>query len=111
MAISAKITSNSSTKVVGTQNAPKSSDAFNIKASAIPVSLSGTQLSSTKNVNEALKRLDSKTATQATSPTSPVEGDSWYDSDDDKYYIRDEDSWNEIVVSGVSGTVDGGGYS
>ena len=53
MAISAKITSNSSSKVVGTQNAPKSSDAFNIKASAIPVSLSGTQLSSTKNVNDA----------------------------------------------------------
>jgi len=25
--------------------------------------------------------------------------------------VRDEDSWNEVVVSGISGTVDGGGFS
>ena len=110
MAISAKVTNNSSTKSFGTQNATKTQDSFNVKASAIPVSLSGG-LSGTKNVQDALERLDNKTAAQATAPSTPNEGDIWYDSDDDKFYVRDEDSWNEIVVGGISGTVDGGGYS
>jgi hypothetical protein len=44
-----------------------------------------------------------------TAPGSPSEGELWYDSDDDKFYVRDEDSWNELVSS-VSGTVDGGSY-
>jgi hypothetical protein len=34
----------------------------------------------------------------------------WYDTDDDVMYIRDEDSWNEIHVSGRS-TLDGGTFS
>jgi len=38
-----------------------------------------------------------------------TEGDIWYDTDDDKLYVRDEDSWNELVSS-ISGTVDGGSY-
>ena len=108
---SGKVTSNTSTKSFGTQNATKSSDSFTIKASAIPVTLTGTGISASKNVQDALERLDGRTAAQATSPGSPVEGDVWYDTDDDKFYIRDEDSWNEIVVSGISGTVDGGGFS
>jgi hypothetical protein len=110
MAISTKISNKASSKTIGTQNASKTQDVFSIKASAIPVNLAGN-LSSTKNVEDALQRLDGKTATQSTSPASPVEGDIWYDTDDDKFYVRDEDSWNEIVVGGISGTVDGGGYS
>jgi len=110
MAISAKVTNNASTKSFGTQNATKTQDSFNVKASAIPVTLGGN-LSGTKNVQDALERLDGKTVAQSTSPGSPSEGDIWYDTDDDKFYIRDEDSWNEIVVGGISGTVDGGGYS
>ena len=110
MAISTKISNKASTKSFGTQNASKTQDSFSIKASAIPVNLGGN-LAGARNVNDALQRLDGKTAAQATSPGSPVEGDVWYDTDDDKFYIRDEDSWNEIVVSGISGTVDGGGYS
>ena len=107
---SAKVTSNSATKSFGTQNATKSSDSFTINASAIPVNLAGN-LSSTKNVEDALQRLDGRTAAQPGTPVAAVEGDIWYDTDDDKFYVRDEDSWNEIVVSGISGTVDGGGYS
>ena len=49
-------------------------------------------------------------AVGASAPTAAVtEGDVWYDTDDDKFYVRDEDSWNEIFTS-VSGTVDGGSY-
>ena len=44
-----------------------------------------------------------------TLPGSGTEGDLYYDTDDDKLYARDEDSWNEIVTS-VSGTVDGGSF-
>ena len=110
MAISTKISNKASSKTVGAQNASKTRDVFSIKASAIPVNLGGN-LAGARNVNDALQRLDGKTAAQASTPVAAVEGDIWYDTDDDKFYIRDEDSWNEIVVSGISGTVDGGGYS
>ena len=104
---SAKVTCNSATKSFGTQNASKSSDTFSIKASAIPITL--TTLTSVKNVQEAIERVTAQTAAAATAPGSPEEGDIWYDTDDDKLYIRDEDSWNELVSS-ISGTVDGGSY-
>ena len=107
---SAKVVNNSATKSFGTQTAKKSVDSFSVDASAIPVTLTG-QISSAKNVKAALELLDNRTAAQSTAPSSPTEGDIWYDTDDDKFYIRDEDSWNEIVVGGISGTVDGGGYS
>ena len=46
----------------------------------------------------------------ASAPSSGItEGDLFYDTDDDVFYVRDEDSWNELVSS-VSGTVDGGSY-
>ena len=115
---SGKVTSNSATKSFGIQNATKSIDSFTIKASAIPVTLIGAEISASKNVQDALENLNEnlseiggKVAAQSASPGSPVEGDIWYDTDDDKFYIRDEDSWNEVVVSGISGTVDGGGFS
>ena len=101
----------SASKVFGTQNATKSQDSFTIKASAIPCTLTGTGVKNAKNVQDALERLDTKTASQSAAPSAPFEGDIWYDTDDDKFYVRDEDSWNEIVVSGISGTVDGGGFS
>ena len=107
---SAKVVNNSATKSFGTQTAKKSVDSFSVDASAIPVTLTGS-ISSAKNVKAALEALDNRTAAQPAAPSSPTEGDVWYDTDDDKFYIRDEDSWNEIVVSGISGTVDGGGYS
>ena len=53
MAITAKVTSNASAKSVGTQNASKSSDSFNIKASAIPISL--TTFPNIKNVQDAVE--------------------------------------------------------
>ena len=56
-----------------------------------------------------MDRITGKTAASASAPGNPAEGDMWYDTDDDKFYVRDEDSWNELVSS-VSGTVDGGSY-
>ena len=104
---SGKVTSNSATKSFGTQNASKSSDSFSINASGIPITLAS--LPNEKNVQSAMDRITSKTAASASAPGNPVEGDIWYDTDDDKFYVRDEDSWNEIVSS-RSGTVDGGAY-
>ena len=108
---SAKVINKSASKSFGTQTAKKSTDSFSVDASSIPVTLTGVGVSSAKNVKDALERLDGKTASQPTPPSGPAEGDIWYDSDDDKFYVRDEDSWNEVVVGGISGTVDGGGYS
>ena len=99
---SGKVTSNSSTKSFGTQTAAKSTDSFSINASAIPVTTA-------KNVQEALERVTGQTASGPSAPGSPQEGDIWYDTDDDEFYVRDEDSWNEVVTS-ISGTVDGGSY-
>ena len=98
---SAKVVNNSASKSFGTQTTKKSVDSFSVDASAIPVTLTGVGVSSAKNVKQALERLDAKTASQATAPSSPSEGDIWYDSDDDKFYVRDENSWNEIVVGGI----------
>jgi hypothetical protein len=104
---SGKVTSNSATKSFGTQNASKSSDSFSINASAIPITLSS--LPNEKNVQSAMDRITNHVATSDSAPGSPYEGDLWYDTDDDKIYVRDDDSWNEIVSSS-SGTVDGGSY-
>ena len=104
---SGKVTSNSATKSFGTQNASKTTDSFSINASGIPITLAS--LPDEKNVQSAMDRITNKTAASATAPGSPEEGDIWYDTDDDEFYVRDEDSWNEVVTS-VSGTVDGGSY-
>jgi len=44
-------------------------------------------------------------------PTSGIsEGDLHYDTDDDVFYIRDEDSWNEVLVAGQS-ALNGGTFT
>lgn len=104
---SAKVTTSSATKAVGTQTAAKSSEAFSINGKKI--SHSSTSITA-KNVSDALEEVATQFARSASAPTISVnEGDIWYDTDDDKIYVRDEDSWNELVSS-VSGTVDGGSY-
>ena len=107
MALTAKITSTGATKSSGTQNATKTLDSFNVKAANIPVELSG-RMASSKNVNDALQILDTRTAAQSSTPSPMTEGDIWYKTDTDNLYIRDENSWNEVVVSGVAGTIYGG---
>ena len=104
---SGKVITKSSSKSFGTNVASKTTDSFSINASGISISLAS--LPNEKNVQSAMDRITNKTAASASAPGSPEEGDIWYDTDDDEFYVRDEDSWNEVVTS-VSGTVDGGSY-
>tara|TARA_Y100000758_G_scaffold71236_1_gene46967 strand:- start:419 stop:739 length:321 start_codon:yes stop_codon:yes gene_type:complete len=104
---SGKVTTKSSTKSFGSNIVSKTSDSFSINAAGISISLAS--LPNEKNVQSAMDRITNKTAASAAAPGSPEEGDIWYDTDDDEFYVRDEDSWNEVVTS-VSGTVDGGSY-
>ena len=104
---SGKVITKSSSKSFGTNVASKTTDSFSINASGISISLAS--LPDEKNVQSAMDRITNKTAASASAPGSPEEGDIWYDTDDDEFYVRDEDSWNEVVTS-VSGTVDGGSY-
>ena len=105
----AKITvpSQSATKSFGIQKASKTQDSFSVNASGISITLAS--LPDEKNVQSAMDRITGKTAASASAPGNPADGDRWYYTDDDKFYVRDEDSWNE-VVSSRSGTVDGGSY-
>ena len=82
MALTAKITSTGATKSSGTQNATKTLDSFNVKAANIPVELSG-RMASSKNVNDALQILDTRTAAQSSTPSPMTEGDIWYKTDTD----------------------------
>jgi len=88
----------------------------------IQVSVSTVASASSLTVDPATSDLIASTAqaafeelalekfSQTAAPTTGVtEGDLWYDTDDDKFYARDEDSWNEVITA-VSGTVDGGSY-
>tara|TARA_R110002167_G_scaffold42855_3_gene129838 strand:- start:892 stop:1179 length:288 start_codon:yes stop_codon:yes gene_type:complete len=50
-------------------------------------------------------------STGISAPTSGIsEGDLHYDSDDDVFYVRDENSWNEVLVAGAS-TLNGGTFT
>ena len=104
-----KSTSTGSAKSLGTQRVSKASSSHSIAASQITVSADGV---SATNVKDAIEEISAKSITaQASSPINEVEeGNLWYDTDDDVMYIRDEDSWNEIHVSGRS-TLDGGTFS
>jgi hypothetical protein len=102
-----KTTSNVASKTIGTKQVQKTSESFSIDATKIPTSSASI---TAKNVQDALEEVANQTAKQASAPGSPIEGNIWYDTDDDVMYIRDEDSWNEIHVSGRS-TLDGGTFS
>ena len=99
----------SSSKSIGTQRVSKSAESHNIRASQITVAADGVNAG---NIKDAIEEISAKSITvNASAPTNEVEeGNLWYDTDDDVMYIRDEDSWNEIHVSGRS-TLDGGTFT
>ena len=106
MATSVKVTTSSASKSIGTQTAAKANESFQLDTKKITHNSAGI---TAKNLSAALEEVAGQQAKQASAPSNPVEESFWYDTDDDKLYIRDEDSWNELVSS-VSGTVDGGSY-
>ena len=107
MAITAKVTTSSASKSVGTQTAAKSTESFSINTKKISHNSASI---SAKNLADALDEVATQQAKQASAPGSPIEGNMWYDTDDDVMYVRDEDSWNEIHVDGAS-TLDGGTFT
>lgn len=100
-------TTQAASKQIGGQTAAKSSEAFSLDTSKI--SHTSTNIIS-KNLKDALEEVSTFQAKSDTAPSSPTEGNIWYDTDDDVMYIRDEDSWNEIHVAGRS-TLDGGTFT
>ena len=76
----------------------------------IPFDNTGTDLSA-GNVGAALTELAGDSIAQASAPTSGVEeGDVWYDTDDDKYYVRKNSAWVEVLDSQSTINIDGGTY-
>ena len=102
-----KVTTAATTKSVGGQTATKGTESFNLDTTKIIHDSAGI---TAKNLSDALEEVAGQQAKQASAPNAPIEGNMWYDTDDDVMYIRDEDSWNEIHVSGRS-TLDGGTFS
>ena len=94
-------------KSIGSQTTKKSSESFTLNTKKIIHDSAGI---TAKNLSDALDEVAGQQAKQASAPASPIEGNMWYDTDDDVMYIRDEDSWNEIHVSGRS-ALDGGTFS
>jgi hypothetical protein len=70
----------------------------------------GTGLSDA-TVEAALDTLAHRQFTATTAPTGGevIEGDTWYDSDDDKMYVRRNNEWNELITD--VGNLDGGEYN
>ncbi|MAG25418.1 hypothetical protein CMI47_07535 [Candidatus Pacearchaeota archaeon] len=64
------------------------------------------------NVQDAIVEVEHRKFTQATAPSGSTiaEGDTWYDTDDDKLYVYHENTWREITVTGVT-VMDGGEFS
>ena len=107
MATTIKVTTSATSKSVGNQTAAKSSESFSLNTKKITHDSPGI---TAKNLSAALDEVAGQQAKQASAPSSPIEGNMWYDTDDDVMYIRDEDSWNEIHVSGRT-ALDGGTFT
>ena len=107
MATTVKVSTKATTKSVGTQTAAKANESFSLDTSKI--THNSTAITA-KNLSAALDEVATQQAKQASAPSSPTEGNMWYDTDDDVMYVRDEDSWNEIHVSGRT-ALDGGTFT
>ena len=105
-ALNSATNTSATTKSVGTQTTSKSSESFTLTTGKIQHD--SPNITAT-NLKDALDEVAGQIAKSTSAPSSPLEGELWYDTDDDKFYVRDEASWNEVITN-ISGTVDGGSY-
>jgi hypothetical protein len=95
-----------STKSFGSQTATKTTDSFSINSGGI--SHNSTNITAT-NVRDAIEEVATQVAVGTSAPTADVtEGDLWYDTDDDIFYVRRDTSWIELVQEDLTGNIDGG---
>ncbi len=96
-----------STKSFGSQTVTKTTDSFSINSSSIPHNSTNITAS---NVRDAIEEVATQVAVGATAPTGAAvtEGDLWYDTDDDIFYVRRDATWVELVQEELSGNIDGG---
>jgi hypothetical protein len=79
-------------------------------ADGIPYDNSGTDITAT-TVGDAIDELAGDAIAQASAPSSGVqEGDVWYDTDDDVYYIRKNSDWVSLLDSQSTINIDGGTF-
>ena len=96
-----------STKSFGTNVVSKTTDSFSINSAAIPHSSTNVTAS---NVRDAIEEVATQVAVGVSAPTGATvtEGDLWYDTDDDIFYVRRDTSWIELVQEELTGNIDGG---
>jgi hypothetical protein len=96
-----------STKSFGSQTVTKTTDSFSINSSSIPHSSTNTTAT---NVRDAIEEVATQVIVGASAPTGTTvtEGDLWYDTDDDIFYVRRDTSWIELVQEELTGNIDGG---
>ena len=94
-------------KSFNTQTAAKSVESFTIDSGKIPHSSSNVAAG---NVKDALEEVATQLAVGTSAPTgvTVTEGDLWYDTDDDIFYVRRDATWVELVQEELSGNIDGG---
>ena len=92
----AKTTNNVASKSFGATTQSKSSSSFQIDSSKI--SHSSSNITAT-NVSAAIEEVATQIAVATSEPTSPSEGDLWYDTDDNLFYVRVDSAWKNIVVA------------
>lgn len=83
--------------------------AASTSADLVPFDNTGTDLSAS-TVGGAITELAAERVSQTSAPVTGNEGDVWYDTDDDKWYIRKNSSWVEVLDSQSTINIDGGTY-
>ena len=79
-----------------------------VSANDISYDPTGTDFpNDTLTIKTAIDRLAGEQFASDGQPASAEEGAVWYDTDDDRLYVRKNNEWVEILVDGIT-TLDGG---